>query len=120
MPKFGMPMSKSKDILPDSNPQWKYIFNIEVKGQGHREFMNVRDTWYHGKTLMCQTKYDYVKGQKSWDLNTNPLNLPQGQIYRIYKLQFSLLQSLVFVLTILQLGKFFTERNVNYCTQYVN
>ena len=64
-PKFGVPMSKSKDILPDSNPWWKYNFDIEVKGQGHAEFMNVRNTSYHGDTLKCQTKYNYVKGQKS-------------------------------------------------------
>ena len=60
-----MPMSKSKDILQDSNPWWKYNFDIEVKGQGHAEFMNVRNTSYHGDTLKCQTKYNYVKGQKS-------------------------------------------------------
>ena len=62
MPKFGMLMSKSKDILP--NPLWKCNFDIEVKGQGHIEFMNVHDTSYHGYTLTCQTKYDYVKGEK--------------------------------------------------------
>ena len=39
-------------------------FDIEVKGQGHTEFMNVCDTSYHGDTLTCQTKYDYVKGQQ--------------------------------------------------------
>ena len=60
-----MPMSKSKDILPDSNPWKKFNFDIEIKGQGHTEFMNVRDTQYHGDTLMCQAKNDYVKGQKS-------------------------------------------------------
>ena len=65
-------MLKSKDILPDSNSWWKYNFDIEVKGQGHTEFINVRDTLYHGDTLTCQTKFDYVKGQKSWDLNTKP------------------------------------------------
>ena len=26
--------------------------------------INVHDTLYHGDTLTCQTKYDYVKGQK--------------------------------------------------------
>ena len=35
-----------------------------VKGQGHTEFMDVCDTLYHGDTLACQTKYDYVKDQK--------------------------------------------------------
>ena len=76
MPKFGMPMSKSKDILPDSNPCWKYNFDIEVKNQGHTEFMNVHDTLYHGDTLTCQTKYDCVKGQKNWGLNTEPFHKP--------------------------------------------
>ena len=56
-----MPMSKSKDILPDSNSLLKYNFDIEVKGQGHAKFMNVCDTSYHGDTLTCITKYDYVK-----------------------------------------------------------
>ena len=56
-----MPMSKSKDILPYSNPWWKYNFDIDVKGQCHIEFMNVRD----GDTPTCQIKYDYVKGQKN-------------------------------------------------------
>ena len=42
-----------------------YNFDVEVKGQGHTEFINVRDTSYHGDTVMCQTKYDFVKGQKS-------------------------------------------------------
>ena len=37
---------------------------IEVKGQGHTEVMNVQDTSYHGDTLTCQTKYNYVKGQQ--------------------------------------------------------
>ena len=75
MPKFGIPMSKSKDILPDSNPWWKHNFDIEVKGQGHTEFMNVGDTLYHGDTLTWQTKYDYVKGQ-NWGLNTKPCYKP--------------------------------------------
>ena len=57
-----MPMSKSKDILPDSNSWRKYNFDLEV--------INVRDKLYHGDTLTCQTKYDYVKGQKSLVLNT--------------------------------------------------
>ena len=51
MPEFGMPKSKSKDILPDTNPWWKYDFDIEVKGQGRTEFMNVSDTSYHGDSL---------------------------------------------------------------------
>ena len=60
-----MPMSKSKDILPDSNPWLKYKFDIEVKGQCHTEFMNVCKPSYHFDTLTCQANYDYVKGQKS-------------------------------------------------------
>ena len=61
---FGMPMLKTKDILPDSNPWWKHNFDIEVNGQGHTESMNVRDTSHYGNTLACQTKYDYSKGHK--------------------------------------------------------
>ena len=49
---------KEQDILPDSNSWGKYNFDIEVKGQGHTEFMNVCHTSYHGDTLTCQTKYD--------------------------------------------------------------
>ena len=59
MQKFGVPMSKSKDILPDSNSLWKCNFDIEVKDQGHAEFMNVRDTPYHGDTLTYQTKHEH-------------------------------------------------------------
>ena len=73
-------MSKSKDILPDSNSWWKYNIDIEVKGLGHTEFINVRDTSYHGDTLTCQTKYEFAKGQKRWDLNTKPCHKP----YKFY------------------------------------
>ena len=38
--------------------------------------INVRDTLYHGITLTCQTKYDYVKGQKSLVLNTKQCHKP--------------------------------------------
>ena len=76
MQKFGVPMSKSKDILPDSNSLWKYNFDIEVKGQGHTEFMTVCDTSYHGDTPTCITKYDYAKGQKRWGLNTKSCHKP--------------------------------------------
>ena len=48
MPKFGMPVSKSKGVI----------------GQGHTELMNVRDESYHGDTLTSQTKFDFVKGQQ--------------------------------------------------------
>ena len=50
MKKIGVLMSKSKHILPDSNSLWKYNFDIEVKGQGHTEFMTVCDTSNHGDT----------------------------------------------------------------------
>ena len=62
MSKYGMSMSKSKDILPDSKT-WKKNIPLKFKGQSHTEFMNVRDTSYLGHTLTCQ--YDYVKGQKN-------------------------------------------------------
>ena len=74
MPKFGMPISKSKNIFSDSNPWLKYNFDIEVKGQGHTKFMNVHNTSYHGDTLTCLTKYDNVKEQNSWGLNTNQIH----------------------------------------------
>ena len=54
---------RAKTSCQTQMPQ--YNFDIEVKGQGHTEFMNVRNTSYHGDTLMCQAKNDYVKGQKS-------------------------------------------------------
>ena len=59
MQKFGMPMSKSKDILPDSNSLWKYNFDIEIKCQGHTEFMNV--TTWHGDKRTCETKENNVR-----------------------------------------------------------
>ena len=75
MQKFGMPMSKSKDILPDSNPWWKYNFDIQVKGQGHTEFMKLCDTtwqilpwWYThvpNKVWLCQ--------RTKRGLNTKPI-----------------------------------------------
>ena len=46
---FGVPMSKSID----SNSWWKYNFAIEVNGQSHTAFINVRDTLYHCDTLTC-------------------------------------------------------------------
>ena len=69
---FRMPISKSKDILPDSihGENIILILRSEVK------VINVRDTLYHGDTLTCQTKYDYVKGQKSLVLNTKPFHKP--------------------------------------------
>ena len=61
MSKIGMPLSKSKDILP--NPiNIILILRSKVKVI---ELINVRDTSYHGDTLTYPTKYDYVKGQKS-------------------------------------------------------
>ena len=46
MPKFCMPLSKSKGILPDSNSWWKYNFDIEVKGQGHKCTRHILPWWY--------------------------------------------------------------------------
>ena len=46
MPKFRMPMSKSKDILPDSNSWWKYNFDIIVKGQCHKCTRHIVPWWY--------------------------------------------------------------------------
>ena len=41
--------------------------------------MNVCDTLYHGDTLTCQTKYNYVKGKIAMALTQsyiiNPINL---------------------------------------------
>ena len=75
MPKFGMLNVKEQRHFARLK-WWKYNFDIEVKGQGPTEFMNVRYTLYHGDTLTCQTKFDYVKGLKSWDLNTKPCHKP--------------------------------------------
>ena len=38
--------------------------------------MNVHDTSYHDHTFICQTKYDYVKWEKSWGLNVKPCQKP--------------------------------------------
>ena len=61
MPKLRMHMSKSQI----SNPWWKYNFDIEVKGQGHTEFMNVCDTSYHSDTLMCQQRMTMLKDKEA-------------------------------------------------------
>ena len=42
----------------------------EAIGQGHAEVMTACDISFHGDTLMCQIRYDYVKGPKSWGPNT--------------------------------------------------
>ena len=68
------------------NPYAKILYAY-VKEQRHfarLKFMvklrsnviNVRDTLYHGDTFTCQTKYDYVKGQKSLVLNTKQCHKP--------------------------------------------
>ena len=54
---------RAKTSCQTQMPQ--YNFDIEVKGQGHTEFMNVRDKLYHGDTLTYQTNYVTVKGQQS-------------------------------------------------------
>ena len=42
--------------------------------------MDECDTSYNGVTLMCQIQYDYVKGQKSYCLNTKLCQKPyEGQ-----------------------------------------
>ena len=69
---------KEQRHLARLKSMWKYNLDIEAKGQVHTEFMNVRDTLYHGDTL-CQTKYDYVKGKETetWIQShvINPINL---------------------------------------------
>ena len=64
--KFVMSMSKSKDDLGQTQIHGeKNNFDIEAKGQGHTDVMNVCDTLSLSKTLMCQIWYDYVKGQEA-------------------------------------------------------
>ena len=63
-------------IHPYANILYAYVKNIKFKGQFHTEFMNVRDTSYNGDSLTCKTKYDYVKGQKSWGVITKPCHKP--------------------------------------------
>ena len=79
MPNFGMPMSKSNIILPDSNKWWKYNFDIEVKDQCHKEIMNARDISYHDDTLTCQTKYKMSKENKKCFRN---IYAPHGAKFR--------------------------------------
>ena len=50
MRQFGMPMSKSKDDLD----QTQIHVDIEVKGQCHTKVMKMYDTSSHGDTLMCK------------------------------------------------------------------
>ena len=62
-----------------SNEITCHFFNNYDKDEGHTEFMNVRDTSYHYEKRTCQTKYEYVKGQKTktWTQNhvVNSINL---------------------------------------------
>ena len=67
-----MPMSKSKDICQTQIHGENIIFIWRSKVK----VINVHDTLYHGDTLTCQTKYDYIKGQKSLDLNTKQCHKP--------------------------------------------
>ena len=68
--KFGVPVSKSKDHLAKTQKHGEnLILNIEAKGQGQTEVMNVCDTLSYGDILMCQIWYEYVKGlcqKKLW------------------------------------------------------
>ena len=72
MPKFDMLMSKSKTFCHTQIHGENIIFILRSKVK----VINVRDTLYHGDTLTCQTKYDYVKGQKSLVLNTKSCHKP--------------------------------------------
>ena len=47
-------------------------FDIEVKGQGHTEVINIPNTSpHHSDTLMCQVWYAYLKEQRSYGPDTN-------------------------------------------------
>ena len=50
-----MPLLKNKDDLARLKVLVKIFFDIQIKSHSHRKVMNVRDTSYHGDTLMCQT-----------------------------------------------------------------
>ena len=64
--KLGMPVPKSKDDLAQPQIHGENIILIlRSKVKVIQSVMNVCDTSYNGYTLMCETKYDYVKGQKS-------------------------------------------------------
>ena len=58
-------MSKGNKILPQTqlNSWWKYIFYIEVAGQGPIEVVVVRDISCHSDTLLCIKRYN--EGQKT-------------------------------------------------------
>ena len=45
--------------------------------------IHVSDTLYHGDTLTCQTKYDYVKGQKKLSNVINPINLTLRSKFKV-------------------------------------
>ena len=67
-----MPVSKSCQTQIHDETK----FDIEVKGQGQTEGMNVRYTSFNGDTFTCKTQYEYVKGQKSCGPNTKPCHKP--------------------------------------------
>ena len=57
--KFGMPMSKSKDDLAQTQIHGgNKILILRAKGQSNTEVMNLCDTLSYGDTLLCQIWYD--------------------------------------------------------------
>ena len=49
-----------------------YNFDLEVKGQGLLEVINVPDTLSHGNIAMCQIWYACVEKRGSCGTDTNP------------------------------------------------
>ena len=48
-----------------------YIFDLEVKGQGHTKVINMHDTSSHSDTPICYIWYAYLKEQRSYGLDMN-------------------------------------------------
>ena len=58
------------------SPERTALVDIEAKGKGLLEVMNVFDTSPRNKILFCEIWYDYFKGQKSCGTNTKPCSNP--------------------------------------------
>ena len=98
-------LSKSKDILLDSNSWWKYNFDIEVKGQDHSSWMFVTHCTMvirsrTKQSIACQPKKGIwaghesaqTNGQTEWPLYT-PLNFVHGRYNERKCVQADILQA---------------------------
>ena len=76
VPNIGCLWQRTKKLWPGHETD---IFYLEVKGQGHTEVINIRDTSSHSDTPICQIWYAYLKEQSSYGPDTNLHRQTDGQ-----------------------------------------